>query len=166
MNKIIILRGNCCSGKTTASKELQRRLGRGTLLVPQDTARRDMLWVKDTPGNQSIDLLKHLIDYGHKKCKYTILEGILYSDYYNDLFEHIAKIFKGQVFAYYVDAPFDETVKRQKMRTEHNKFGEEEMRAIWREKDYLPNIKETIVDSVAMSSTEIVEKICDDINAN
>lgn len=32
-SKIIILRGNSGSGKTTVAKELQKKLGRGTLLI-------------------------------------------------------------------------------------------------------------------------------------
>ncbi|NME84182.1 zeta toxin family protein [Clostridium sp. SM-530-WT-3G] len=33
MPKIIIIRGNSGSGKSTVAKELQRRLGHGTLLI-------------------------------------------------------------------------------------------------------------------------------------
>ena len=47
MKKLIILRGNSGSGKTTIAKELQKRFGRNTMLISQDMVRRDMLWVKD-----------------------------------------------------------------------------------------------------------------------
>ena len=47
MHKLIILRGNSGSGKTTVAKELQRLFGHNTMLISQDVVRRDMLCVKD-----------------------------------------------------------------------------------------------------------------------
>ena len=47
MGKLIILRGNLGSGKTTIAKGLQRRFGRNPMLISQDVIRRDMLRVKD-----------------------------------------------------------------------------------------------------------------------
>lgn len=45
-NKLIILRGNSGSGKTTIAKELQQVFGNNTMLISQDVIRRDMLKVK------------------------------------------------------------------------------------------------------------------------
>ena len=36
MHKLIMLRGNSGSGKTTVAKELQERFGRGTMVLSQD----------------------------------------------------------------------------------------------------------------------------------
>jgi uridine kinase len=38
--KLIILRGNSGSGKTTTGKALQRKFGHGTMLISQDVGRR------------------------------------------------------------------------------------------------------------------------------
>ena len=164
MNKIIILRGNIGSGKTTTSQALQRRLGRGTLLIPQDVVRREMLWVKDTPNNPAVALLKHLVDYGHSNCTYTILEGILYADYYQNLFDHIQKLYGDQVYAYYLQAPFETTFERQKNRPLHNKFNVEQVRAMWRDNDPLPHIKATIIDTLALDTDAVVAKILADLD--
>ena len=43
MVKLIILRGNSGSGKTTIAKELQRKFGENTMLISQDVIRREML---------------------------------------------------------------------------------------------------------------------------
>lgn len=45
MRKLIILRGNSGSGKTTIAKELQKRFGTNTMLISQDVIRRDMLTI-------------------------------------------------------------------------------------------------------------------------
>ena len=54
MSKLIILRGNSGSGKTTIAKELQKHFGRNTMLISQDVIRRDMLWVKDGESTEAI----------------------------------------------------------------------------------------------------------------
>ena len=46
MSNLIILRGNSGSGKTTLSKQIQKKIGKNTLLIPQDTVRREMLNAK------------------------------------------------------------------------------------------------------------------------
>lgn len=50
MGKLIILRGNSGSGKTTVARALQRKFGRNTLFLSQDTVRREMLWAHDGYG--------------------------------------------------------------------------------------------------------------------
>lgn len=40
MSNLIILRGNSGSGKTTLSKQIQKKIGKNTLLIPQDTVRK------------------------------------------------------------------------------------------------------------------------------
>ncbi len=42
-SKLIMLRGNSGSGKSTVAKELQKRCGRGILLLSQDAVRREIL---------------------------------------------------------------------------------------------------------------------------
>ena len=87
--KIIILRGNSGSGKTTVAKKLQKCLGGGTLVISQDVVRREMLMVKDGPENKAIFLLSEMVKFGKENCKYVILEGILNSNWYEELFKTV-----------------------------------------------------------------------------
>ena len=66
MHKLIVLRGNSGSGKTTVAKELQKVLGSNTMLISQDVIRRDMLNVKDGKDTLAIPLLMELLRYGRK----------------------------------------------------------------------------------------------------
>ena len=158
MGKIIILRGNSGSGKTVVSKELQRKIGRGTFLIPQDFVRREMLFVKDYPGNPAVDLLLNLVLFGHENCEYVILEGILYSDIYARLFAKIKELFADEIYAYYFDLPFEETLRRHEQKAVSAEYGEAEMRRWWREKDFLRDIRE---ERIFMDSSleETVERI-------
>ena len=166
MGKIIILRGNCASDKSTTAIALQKKLRRGNLLIPQDTARREMLRVKDVPNNPSIELMKTLVKFGATNCDYTILEGVLYSDVNKSLFKYIVELFGKQIYAYYFDIPFNETLVRQKQRPTCNQWGETELRAYWREKDLLKFIPEKTIDSVAMNPDQIVQMILKDIGVS
>ena len=56
--KLIIIRGNSGSGKTTVAKEVRTRIGDGlsddTMLVQQDVLRRDILRERDMPDKRAV----------------------------------------------------------------------------------------------------------------
>ena len=160
MSKIIILRGNSGSGKSTVADALQKKIGRGTLLISQDNVRRAMHWTKD--NSKTIDLLKHLVAYGNQNCEVSILDGILSTDTYEDLFNQIEELYAGHIFAYYFDLPFEETLKRHNQKPISHEFGEIELRSWWREKDFLKNISEKIIFK-EMNVDDIVEMIYQDL---
>ena len=56
MKKLIILRGNSGSGKSTIAKELQKQFGNNTMLISQDMIRREVLKVKDGENTLAIPL--------------------------------------------------------------------------------------------------------------
>ena len=141
--KLVMIRGNSGSGKTTVARFLQRLIGRGTLLVSQDAVRRDMLWVRDEGG--AIPLLLELVGYGQRSSPVTILEGILRTDWYGPLFDGIRRRFGENIWAYYYDLPFEETLRRHGMRPQRTQFGEADMRSWWRERDLVGSIPETIL---------------------
>lgn len=146
MSTLIILRGNSGSGKSSVAKMLQRKIGRNTLMIPQDIVRREMLYALDGKDTAALPLLIDLITYGHSRCEYVILEGILNADWYEPLFTAAQKLFGNRIFAYYYDIPFDETVKRHKTRAKSSEFGETEMRGWWKEKDFISIIPETVLN--------------------
>ena len=152
-SKIIILRGNSGSGKTTVAKELQKKLGQGTLLISQDVIRREMLWVNDGLGTKASSLLSNLIMYGRDNCDFVILEGILNTKWYGELFEGIRNEYTS-IYAYYFDLPFDETLTRHQSRPQSSEFGEAEMKRWWNEKDYIDIIQEkTLTKEQSLNST-------------
>ena len=144
MSKLILLRGNSGSGKTTVARALQRKFGRNTLLLSQDTVRREMLWAEDGPDTQALPLLRELLVYGKQHCETVLLEGILRADWYRPLFTAAVQAFGSRIFAYYYDLPFEETVRRHNTRAKVNSFGVEDMKRWWNEKDFLGNIAEEI----------------------
>lgn len=136
-SKLIIIRGNSGSGKTTTSKNLQDYLGRATLLVSQDTVRRDMLKVQDREGNLSIDLIRQIAEYGKDKCEFVIVEGILNKNRYGEMLKNLIQFYNQKAYTYYFDLSFEETVKRHNSRPKKFDFGEESLRAWWKPNEYL-----------------------------
>lgn len=162
MAKLIIMRGNSGSGKSTVAKELQRKFGRNTMLISQDVIRREMLWVRDGKENKAVSLLTELLRYGKRNSEVTILEGILTAEYYVPLFEMAVEEFDSNIHAYYYDIPFHETLSRHNSKANSHDFGEKEMRDWWREKDFINIIPEKRLTE-QMSFSEVVSKIYKDL---
>jgi len=158
MRKLIILRGNSGSGKTTIAKELQDKFGRNTMLISQDVIRRDMLKVKDGENTQALPLMKELLTYGSNHSDIVILEGIMNADWYRPLFEWANKLYGTEVYAYYFDLPFEETIKRHQTKPNCHEFGEEAMRRWWREKDF-----SDVLNEISITSEKDIESIVTDI---
>ena len=159
MPKLIVLRGNSGSGKTTAAKALQERFGPNTMLISHDMVRMQMLHVWGREGVlRSLPLLVELLRYGRRHSEVTILEGILPAGDYGPLFEAALEAYGTDIFAYYYDLPFEETLARHRTKPNRHDFGEEEMRRWWREKDLLPMLRETVFTK-EVGLEEAVERI-------
>lgn len=158
MSKLVIIRGNSGSGKTTVAKALQHELGHNIMVISQDVIRRDILRVKDGADTKALPLLAELLVYGKNTCEIVILEGILFSKWYMPLFELAKRTFGTQIRAYYYDLPFEETLIRHNSKSNKDDFGKAEMQRWWQEKDYIGMIPEKIITK-DMSLTNVVEMI-------
>ena len=136
-SRLVILRGNSGSGKTTVSKLLQKELGYGTMLVSQDVIRREILRVRDEESNPAIQLIYDLCMYGNHIGYTVILEGILSNKKYGTMIKKLIDDFDGDVDVYYFDIPFDETIRQHSSKPNSHEFGEKEMKEWWKDRDYL-----------------------------
>lgn len=162
MGKLIILRGNSGSGKTTVAKELQKKFGYNTMLISQDEIRRNILWVKDGIDTKALPLMIELLKYGYEHSDIVILEGIMYEEQYNPLFKVANELYGSNVYSYYFDIPFEETIRRHQTRSKSQEFGEEHMRGWWREKDFSAVLKEQLI-TCEMDANSIVAKVYADL---
>lgn len=128
-SRLIMLRGNSGSGKTTVAKALQEKFGRNTMRISQDVVRREMLKVTDGPDAKALPLLQELLRYGAAHSPVVILEGILNAEWYAPLFQTAKETFGDHIHAYYYDLPFVETLKRHQTKPNRHAFGEAAMRS-------------------------------------
>ena len=130
--RLVILRGNSGSGKSSVARALQRRRGRGHLaVVSQDVVRREVLWAHDRAGNPAIALMdlvaRHSLDAGFS----VVVEGILHPDRYAEMLLRLVHDHRGSTRAYFWDLPFEETLLRHATKDKASEFGEAEMREWW-----------------------------------
>ena len=151
------------SGKTTVAKELQKKFGYNTMPISQDEIRRNILWVKDGIDTKALPLMIELLKYGYEHSDIVILEGIMHEEWYNPLFKVANELYGSNVYAYYFDLSFEETVRRHN--TRNREFGEKDMRRWWREKDFSSVLREQAI-TCEMDTDSIVEKIYSDLNAD
>ena len=142
MPKLIILRGNSGSGKTTVSKILQEKFGRNTMLISHDMVRMQILHAKDV---EALPLIMQLLKYGRQNSDITILEGIFPVEVYMPLFEMAVQEYGKDIFAFYYDLPFEETLQRHATKPNREDFGEQDMKRWWKEKDFMNIIPEKII---------------------
>jgi predicted kinase len=159
--RLFIIRGNSASGKSTIAKKLQLELGYGTMLIPQDVIRREIVRVKDEPNNPAIELIKLTAMYGKKIGYNVILEGILSSNRYSAMIRDLVDEFGKNTYAYYYDVSFEETLRRHSLKPVASEYGEKQMREWWQEKDYL-NIQQEKIISENMNIDDIIAMILSD----
>lgn len=162
MQRLIILRGNSGSGKSTTAKMLQQEMGYETMLIPQDVVRREMLRVKDKADNPSIQLVYDLAMYGRQIGFDVIVEGIFATERYGETLRKLIDDFNGESFVYYFDIPIEETLKRHASKPNAHEFGEKELRAWWTEKDYLGTPNEKYI-TANMTQDKIIKMLLEDI---
>lgn len=60
--RLVVLRGNSASGKSTVAAEIRNRFGRGLALVGQDNLRRTVLRERDVAGGANTGLIDTGLD--------------------------------------------------------------------------------------------------------
>lgn len=145
MQRLIIIRGNSGSGKSTVAKKLQHKMGYQTMLIPQDIVRREMLRVRDIESNPSIQLVYDLAMYGKGIGYDVIIEGIFVNERYGDTLRRLIDDFQGETYVYYFDIPIEVTLQRHTSKPNAHEFGEKELRSWWVEKDYLNVVNEKMI---------------------
>jgi adenylate kinase family enzyme len=158
MSRLIIIRGNSGSGKSTIALKLQREMGYGTMLIPQDIVRRVIVRVADKVDNPAIKLIEDIARYG-KEIEYdVIIEGILGKDKYGSMLERLS-LFFDRTYTFYFDISFEETLRRHQHKiNENHEFGEKEMREWWLEHD-TPSVPNEVLIRESLSEDEILKLI-------
>lgn len=143
-SRLIIIRGNSGSGKSTVARLLREKLGERTMLVQQDIVRLGIVGVKDREGNPAIELITRIASYGSEIGYDVVLEGILSKKLYGTKLHELVGKFD-EAFVFYMDVSFEETLKRHVTKPNKDEYGEEKMREWWIEKDYLGTPDEYLI---------------------
>jgi predicted kinase len=143
--RLIVLRGNSGSGKTTVATALRETYGRGVAWVSQDLIRRIILKEKDQPGGLNIGLIDQVARYSLDNGYHVVLDGIFYADRYEAMLAGLARDHLGPSRFYYLDVSMEETLRRHATRPQAGEFGADEMRDWYRPRDLLGAIRERVI---------------------
>jgi hypothetical protein len=156
--RLVVLRGNGASGKSSVAAGLRERFGRGLALVGQDNLRRVVLRERDRPGAANIGLIDLTARYALDAGFHVVVEGLLYADHYGDMLARLRADHRGPTHGYYLDVPFEETLVRHATKPQASEFGEAEMRDWYRPLDLLPGGVETVIGADSLLH-ETVDRI-------
>ncbi|WP_306215898.1 AAA family ATPase [Actinoplanes sp. RD1] len=146
---LTIIRGNSGSGKTTAAREIRRRYGRGCALLEQDHLRRIILREHDHDGGAAPAFIAATARSALGLGYHVVLEGILYAKHYRAALESLIAGHPGPSHVYYLDIPFEETLRRHATRPGMAHITEAEMRGWYAPSDALGVPGETVFGPAA-----------------
>ena len=145
--RLIVLRGNSGSGKSSIAAGVRAGFGRGVALVGQDNLRRTVLQERDRPGGANIGLIDTVARYALDHGFHVVVEGILHRPHYGAMLQQLAGDHRGGSRFFYLDVPFAETLRRHATKPRAHEFGEVQMRAWYRPRDVLPGGLEEVIDA-------------------
>ncbi|MEU9860683.1 AAA family ATPase [Streptomyces sp. NPDC047971] len=152
--RLVVLRGNSASGKSSVAAGLRERFGRGLALVGQDNLRRVVLCERDLPGAANIGLIDLTARYALDAGYHVVVEGILYADHYGDMLTRLRADHRGPTHGYYLDVPLDETLARHATKPITDDVNHAQLRDWYRPHDLLPDGVETVIGTdSALSDT-------------
>ncbi|MDT0569036.1 kinase [Streptomyces sp. DSM 3412] len=159
--RLVVLRGNSASGKSSVAAGLRERFGRGLALVGQDNLRRTVLREHDRPGAANIGLIDLTARYALDAGFHVVVEGILYADRYGDMLARLRADHRGPTHAYYLDVPFEETLVRHATKPIADVVDATWLRDWYRPHDLLPGGVETVIGADSALG-ETVDRIMTD----
>ncbi|MBK3637195.1 kinase [Streptomyces sp. MBT97] len=159
--RLVVLRGNSASGKSTVASSLRERFVRGLALVGQDNLRRVVLRERDRPGAVNIGLIDLTARYALDAGFHVVVEGVLYADRYGDMLTALRADHRGATHGYYLDVPFGETLVRHATKPIADDVSEKQLRDWYRTRDLLPGGTETVIGADS-ALHETIDRIMDD----
>ena len=159
---LVCIRGNSGSGKSTLSLMLRDAYGgRGVAVVEQDYIRRKLVHERDQPGAANIDLIGTVVRHCLRAGIHTVLEGILDAGRYGEMLDDLHRDYTGPQHWYYLDIPYEETLRRHATKPQAHEYGAAEMADWYRHRDLLPGGREHVIDADSTAEQSLTRILTD-----
>ncbi|MFI8933314.1 AAA family ATPase [Streptomyces sp. NPDC053474] len=150
--RLVVLRGNSASGKSSIAAGLREKCGGNLALVAQDNLRRTVLRERDRPGAANIGLIGSVASYALDHGFHTVVEGILYADRYGSMLQDLVRSHRRVTRCYYLDIPLEATLARHATKPDPQYLAqvtEHHLRDWYRDRDLLPGGQETVIGATS-----------------
>ena len=157
--KLIILRGQSGSGKSTVAKKLQKISQKPTFIVEQDYYMNERISPSidiESSARKSLQMtliicnVLKLLDKGYD----CIVEGNFSNSAYQTMFDELFKQHPSNNFMYYYNISFKESLRRHNTRDKKHAFGTDEMKKWYFETSaYGHSFEKIIPEEYSMNQT-------------
>lgn len=159
MSKLIVIRGNSGSGKSTIAGQLHS-MNEDSILIEQD------YYIKYSSKDAALDLQRKqriFRDVRQALGSYglVILEGVFDSRRYWQYFDELVCDHPDDNYFAYLDVSFEETLRRHELRDKRHEFGRQEMLGWYALHDHLGYECETVIgeDKRIDESVDLIAEI-------
>lgn len=136
--KLVIIRGNSGSGKSTIAEAIRTRRGQRDLaIIGQDNVRRIILKELDNGLGAHVGLIDTMARYALDHGYHVIIEGILNAERSREMFARLLADCAPSAWCFYLDIPFAETIRRHHTKPNAHEWTEDDMARWYRPHDAL-----------------------------
>jgi predicted kinase len=161
--RLIVLRGNSGSGKSTVARAVRERYGRGCALVEQDYLRRIVLRELDGDGGIAPALVAQTVRFALDHGYHVVLEGILARARYGSVMSCLFRAHRGRAAVFYFDVTWEETLRRHADRPQATEFSADDMKKWWLPRDLLGVAGERVI-SEELSQAATVDLVARELD--
>ena len=143
--RLVVVRGNSGSGKSTVARALQAARPRDLAWVSQDLLRREVLRVHDVRGGVAADLIDRTARFALDRGGHVVVDGILWAPTYAAMLRCLVRDHVGVSRTYLLDVPFEETVRRHATKPVVGDFGADQLREWHHPTPLAPGLEESVI---------------------
>lgn len=161
-SRLIIIRGNSGSGKSSLARAIRDALPRGIAIIEQDVLRREILHVRDRPGALSVPFVdlsaRFALDHGLD----VVIEGILNAEIYGEMLASLRSDHLGMTRSYYYELELSETLRRHRTKALAKEVSEEQVASWYCSNDLVGGLDEIVFDTT-VSADDALETVLSEL---
>lgn len=160
-SRLIIIRGNSGSGKSSLAKAIRAARPRGVAIIGHDVPRREILHVPDQPGALSVPYLDMSARFALEHGLHVVVEGILHSEIYGAMLARLRTEHRGVTRCYCYELELDETLRRHRTKPLADEVTEQTVASWYRSSDRVAELDEAVLDA-GISTSDALERVLAD----
>lgn len=161
-SRLIIIRGNSGSGKSSLAKAIRAARPRGIAIVGHDVLRREILHVRDRPQALIVPYMNLSARFALDHGLHVVIEGILHSEIYGEMLARLQSDHRGVTRSYCYELALAETLRRHRTKPLAEEVSVDTVASWYRNSDRVRALDEIVFDET-FSARESLERVLADV---